>query len=104
MAEIATSVLHNVGNVLNSVNVSAILIRDGLSDFPIESLTKLGAWLRKQYASPGAWPPPDQKGEKTIALIESLTGNFDEIRDRLIQECRLLEKNVAQIKEIVAMQ
>ena len=28
MAEVATGVLHNVGNVLNSVNVSATLLRD----------------------------------------------------------------------------
>jgi len=30
MAEVATGVLHNVGNVLNSVNVSATLIREKL--------------------------------------------------------------------------
>src|SRR5256885_4046465 len=30
MADVATSVLHNVGNVLNSVNVSANLVTDSL--------------------------------------------------------------------------
>ena len=32
MAEVATGVLHNVGNVLNSVNVSATLLADGIKN------------------------------------------------------------------------
>ena len=45
MAEVATGVLHNVGNVLNSVNVSAIMLADRLR--------------RSQNPHPSpAWPAP----------------------------------------------
>src|ERR1035437_10791072 len=38
MAEIATSVLHNVGNVLNSVSVSATLGADKVKDSRVDKL------------------------------------------------------------------
>jgi len=40
MAEVANSVLHNVGNVLNSVNVSVSLVTERLRDTPIEDLRR----------------------------------------------------------------
>src|SRR4029453_1391703 len=46
MAEVATSVLHNVGNVLNSANVSATLIADGVKKSKVSSLTRVVALLR----------------------------------------------------------
>ena len=41
MAEVATGVLHNVGNVLNSVNVSTTLIREKLRRSEISTLGKV---------------------------------------------------------------
>ena len=32
MAEVASNVLHNVGNVLNSVNISASVVADNVKD------------------------------------------------------------------------
>ena len=46
MAEIATNVLHNVGNVLNSVNVSAGLIVESVKKSRASSLTKVAAGAR----------------------------------------------------------
>ena len=45
MAEIATGVLHNVGNVLNSVNVSASVALRKLKESEISSLVKVGEML-----------------------------------------------------------
>src|SRR5205809_61749 len=39
MAEVATNVLHNVGNVLNSLNVSATLVAQGLKDSKVSKVT-----------------------------------------------------------------
>ncbi|HUG11776.1 MAG TPA: two-component regulator propeller domain-containing protein, partial [Opitutaceae bacterium] len=46
MAEVATGVLHNVGNVLNSVNVSANLMSQILGTSEVTSLEKVAALLR----------------------------------------------------------
>ncbi len=48
MAEIATSVLHNVGNVLNSVNVSASVVTEKLRGSEVSSLIKVGGLLRER--------------------------------------------------------
>lgn len=47
MAEVATGVLHNVGNVLNSVNVSATLLRDSVRKSEVASVRKLADLLRR---------------------------------------------------------
>ena len=40
MAEVATNILHNVGNVLNSVNVSGRLILDKVEGSKVTGITK----------------------------------------------------------------
>ena len=47
MAEVATSVLHNVGNVLNSVNISATLVADGSENRNVDNLGKVVALLQE---------------------------------------------------------
>src|SRR5207244_4360319 len=50
MAEVATGVLHNVGNVLNSVNVSTTLVADKIRNSSSSNLTKAAALLRENEA------------------------------------------------------
>src|ERR1017187_10431622 len=50
MAEVATSVLHNVGNVLNSVNICSTLLADRLKKSKVANLSKVFALLREQEA------------------------------------------------------
>ena len=40
MAEVASGVLHNVGNVMNSVNVGASMAREAVNALPVEGLTR----------------------------------------------------------------
>jgi len=47
MAEVASNVLHNVGNVLNSVNVSAALLADKIRGSKISSLVKTTTLMRQ---------------------------------------------------------
>ena len=48
MAEVANNVLHNVGNVLNSVNVSASLVADRIKKSKSTGLTRLAALLNER--------------------------------------------------------
>ncbi len=58
MAEIATGVLHNVGNVLNSVNVSATLVADRLRNSRIAELDR--AWRSSTSMRP-SWGDSSRK-------------------------------------------
>ena len=104
MAEVATGVLHNVGNVLNSLNVSASVITSGLRQSKAESLARLGALLREHQHDLAAFLTHDPKGRRVAEFIRSLAHHAMEERTRLLQEIAELQKNVDHIKDIVSMQ
>ncbi len=104
MAEVATGVLHNVGNVLNSLNVSASVIAAGLRQSKADSLAKLAALLREHQADLGQFLAHDPKGKRVPEFVSSLARHASEERARLIQEVAALQKNIDHIKEIVSMQ
>ena len=104
MAEVATGVLHNVGNVLNSLNVSTTVITNGLRQSKTDSLSKVGAMIRENRANLAAYFTDDPKGKLVPDFIDSLSHHFAETRARLLLEGESLQRNVDHIKEIVAMQ
>ena len=103
-AEVATGVLHNVGNVLNSLNVSASVIATGFRQSKTDSLAKLTQLLRDHSHDLGAFLTSDPKGKRVPEFIGSLAQHFSSERDRLLAELDSLQKNVDHIKEIVSMQ
>lgn len=104
MAEVATGVLHNVGNVLNSVNVSALLISDRIRKSRVAHLTQVAAALQENAADLGTFITSDPKGSKLPGFIASLAERLRHEQEELIHEADDLSKNVAHIKEIVAVQ
>ena len=104
MAEVATGVLHNVGNVLNSLNVSSSVLATGLRQLKTDSLLKVSELLREHAADLGPYLTDDPKGKLVPGFIDSLAKHFSDDRARLVQEIESLQKNVDHIKEIVSLQ
>lgn len=104
MAEIATGVLHNVGNVLNSVNVSAHLVSDQARKTPVADLGRVVALLREQGANLGAFFTSDARGPKVPDFLAQLADKFTRLQESQLIEVAALQKNVEHIKDIVAMQ
>ena len=104
MAEVATGVLHNIGNVLNSLNVSASMIAAGLRRSKTDSLARLGDLLREHQSNLGSFLTHDAKGKRVPEFLASLARHAAEERQRMLQEISALQKNIDHIKEIVAMQ
>jgi PAS domain S-box-containing protein len=104
MAEVATGVLHNVGNVLNSVNVSTTIIREKLRGSEVASLVKLAALLQEHAADSDAFLTADPKGKLVPRFIIQLAEHLAGEHDLLQQEHEQLARNIEHIKEIVAMQ
>ena len=104
MAEVATGVLHNVGNVLNSVNVSAMFIADRLAKSRVAHLTNVAAVLRENAADLGQFLTTDPKGKKLPDFITSLAERLSVEQAELMGEVESLAKNIAHIKEIVTVQ
>ena len=104
MAEVAIGVLHNVGNVLNSVNVSAGLVMQRLQDSRLRNLSKIAEMLRSQGAAVGTYLTVDPKGKMIPSYLGTLSEHLVEDHTAQLQELQLLTKNVDHIKQIVAMQ
>jgi len=104
MAEVATSVLHNVGNVLNSVNVSATLVSDQLKKSKSANLSRVVGLMRERSADLGAFIISDPKGRKLPGYLAQLAEHLEGEQAALLQELELLRKNVEHIKDIVSMQ
>jgi PAS domain S-box-containing protein len=104
MAEVATGVLHNVGNVLNSLNVSATLIATGLRASKADSLARLSELLQAHSADLAAFLTQDPKGRRLPELIASLAAHSLAERERLLAETASLQQNVDHIRDIVTMQ
>ena len=104
MAEMATNVLHNVGNVLNSLNVSFALVSDKVRKSKLQNLAKAAGMLQEHQDDLAAFLTSDPKGTQLpgylINLAEHLTGE----QVAILHELQSLIGNVAHIKEIVAMQ
>jgi PAS domain S-box-containing protein len=104
MAEIATSVLHNVGNVLNSVNISTSLISEKIRGSKITKIGRLAELIRAHEKNLGDFMQNDPKGKQIPDFLANLSLTLERERDEVIHEVGSLESNIAHIKEIVIMQ
>jgi PAS domain S-box-containing protein len=103
-AEVASSVLHNVGNVLNSVNVSVSLISDRLRHKKSENLAKAVGLFREHQADLSNFISHDPHGAMLIPYLEGFAQHYAQEEERMIEEIRSLGEHVNHIIEIVAMQ
>jgi PAS domain S-box-containing protein len=104
MAEVATGVLHNVGNVLNSVNVSATLVADKVRQQKIPHLIKAVALLNEHLGDATEFLNQDPKGKVLPNYLKDMANYLLSERQENLTELISLTKNVEHIKEIVAMQ
>jgi PAS domain S-box-containing protein len=103
MAEVATSVLHNVGNVLNSVNVSTTLLSEKLRKSKISSVGKVAQMLEAHGDDLPAFFASD-KARQLPTYVTSLAEHLACEQKQMLQELASLAQNIDHIKEIVAMQ
>jgi PAS domain S-box-containing protein len=104
MAEIATGVLHNVGNVLNSMNVSASEVRDRLSGSRISHLRKSVNLLGEHRTDLGSFLTLDPRGQALPGFLRRLTGLLEEERETLMKEMDSMMRHVEHLKQIVSTQ
>jgi len=104
MAEVATGVLHNVGNVLNSINVSASLFSDRLQASRVEQLRGLSQILKENQSSIGDFLTNDLRGQRVLPYLAKLSDHLVRERDEMGIELEDLLQHVGHVKEIVAMQ
>ncbi|MBK8098174.1 MAG: hypothetical protein IPK26_13765 [Planctomycetes bacterium] len=104
MAELANGVLHNVGNVLNSVNVSADVLRQRLRDSRIDGLSRVADLLRGHGKDLGEFLANSPQGKALPGYLQQLADHLRGEQDVLLGEAGELLARIDHMKEIVDRQ
>jgi signal transduction histidine kinase len=104
MADVATGVLHNVGNVLNSVSVSASLVGDRLRRSKVANLQRATTLLREKNGHLAEFLTTDPKGKLLPEYLGSLADQLAREQAKSVEQMESVGKHIEHIKEIVSMQ
>jgi len=103
-AEVATAVLHNVGNVLNSVNVSATLLTDQLTACKTAGFVRVVALFKEKSDDLPAFFTHDPRAGQLTLYLGHFAQHLETSHQRMLTEVEGLRKNIDHIKQVVAMQ
>ncbi len=104
MAEIATGVLHNVGNVLNSINVSATLASDRLRQSKVGELARAVKLIEQHGGDLAEFITADSRGKQLVPFLSLLATHLADERVDILRELELLTTKIDHIKAIVSTQ
>jgi len=104
MSEIATGVLHNVGNVLNSVNVSANLVAERVRGSASNDLAKVVKALEPHADDLPGFLARDPKGRALLPLLKSIATELEAERGRAQSEIDEMCAGIEHVKELIQAQ
>ncbi|MDB5882801.1 MAG: histidine kinase [Ramlibacter sp.] len=104
MAEIATNVLHNVGNILNSVTVSAGLARSALGTSQAQGLRRAVQMLDEHAGDLGSFLTQDDKGRMLPGYLSDISKALLQEQQEMSEELEHLTRSIDHIREVVTTQ
>jgi len=104
MAEVATDVLHNVGNVLNSINVSTALINETLANSEVPNLKKVADMIQKHQQDLNTFFTQDPKGRHVPSYLVKAGTLLANEQEDVLGKVSVLIEDVSHIKNIIKMQ
>jgi signal transduction histidine kinase len=103
-AEVATNVLHNVGNILNSVNISARLVAERVRHSKASAVSRIASLLLEQGPMAGQFITDDERGRRVPEYLAALGEQLLTDQRVALEEIASLQENLEHIKDTVAMQ
>lgn len=104
MSEIATGILHNIGNVLNSVNVSANLLTSRLRESKLTKLEKLRELVESKGEHLAEFIASDPKGKHVAPFLGEVARSLRTERDEQVKELASLSEGIEHMRSLVAAQ
>lgn len=104
MAEVATGVLHNVGNVLNSINVSASVVEETLRKSKIPMVRQVADLLAEHRDALGEFMDRTERGRLVPDYLDKLAQHLAEEQAAMLAEVKTLTSHVGHVKDIIGLQ
>lgn len=104
MTDVATGVLHNVGNALNSVNVATSTVNNCLRASKLPLLQQAATVIEHQKDHLTEFLTNDDRGRHLPQFLTTLAQSLAHEQETMINELQVLGTNIDHIKAIVNMQ
>ena len=104
MADVASTVLHNVGNVLNSVNVSVEVVTNLLKQTPMNDVALIASMLEVRKHDLGTYLSQDQEGKQIVPYLSMLAQAVTQNQSLVQKELDGLGRNIEHIRQVVDRQ
>jgi PAS domain S-box-containing protein len=105
MAEIANSILHNLGNALTGITVSSTVLRERIYGMPIASMGRAVALLLEHRGDElGTFLTQDERGRQLPEFLEKIYTRFEEERKALLDECTVMASKIEHATSVIATQ
>ncbi len=103
-AEIATDVIHNIGNALNSINISAEITKDKIDDLQLNIINKIVELMEQHQKDLGDFMTNSKKGKLIPILLKEFSAHIAEDKSYLDDEVKKMKLSVEHIRSIIQVQ
>jgi signal transduction histidine kinase len=101
MADVASTVLHNVGNVLTSVTVAANIVESVVDQSAVALVNRMAELIKAHDEDLGAYLTEDPKGKRIPSSLEKLGTHLIEEQETILKEMKVLVRNIHHMKQII---
>lgn len=104
MAEIATNILHNIGNTINSVNLSILEMEELIEKSPTKNLERALKMIEENQDHLADYLTQDPKGKLLPNYLAELSKSVAENRQSSLETFQYLLRKIKMIEDIVISQ
>ncbi|MDH5427601.1 MAG: HAMP domain-containing histidine kinase [Nitrospirota bacterium] len=104
LADVASTVLHNVGNVLTSVTVAANMVESLVDQSSVTLVNRMAELMHAHEQNLGAYLTEDPKGKRIPTSLGKLGSHLIEEQKTVVNEMKGLVRNIRHMKQIIVSQ
>lgn len=104
MAEVSSNVLHSVGNVLNSLNVSSTFAAERIEHAKISELKDLSDLFQKHKNNLSAFFSDQKVSADITDFIQALSEYWQKEQAEILNELSTVQINIQNIRDIISTQ
>lgn len=104
MSEVATAILHNIGNVLNSVNVAAEIAKENLRTLTFDRVRESVLMIETHLSSATEYLTQDEKGKLILDYLKYFASTSKKINQVACNELDSLTNHIKHMRNIISTQ